>query len=67
MVLMIQTVDKISLSAGFLLEAKKPATYGEHISIDTSLDPDCDPTQSKDFLSLIKFKSIILFYEIFLL
>ncbi|CAF0780001.1 unnamed protein product [Adineta ricciae] len=47
MIIMIQTVDKIPLSAGLLLEAQKPGTYGERIVIDTTPDPDCDPTQGE--------------------
>ena len=47
MIIMIQTVDKIPLSSGFFLEAQKPGTYGERLVIDTTPDPDCDPTQGK--------------------
>jgi len=57
MLLMIETVDKIPLSSGFLLEAKMSDTYGERISIDTTPDPDCDPTRSKKFFSQMRFKS----------
>jgi hypothetical protein len=53
LVLMIQTVDKIPLNAGLLMEAQKPGTYGERITIDTTADPDCDPTTSKDFFPSI--------------
>jgi hypothetical protein len=49
MVLTIQTVDKIPVGAAFLIEAQKPGTYGERIAIDTTADPDCDPTRSKHF------------------
>lgn len=48
LIMTIQTVDKIPLSAGFLLEAKKPGSYGERLSIDTTPDPDCDPTRSEE-------------------
>ncbi|CAF0717260.1 unnamed protein product [Adineta steineri] len=47
MILSIQTVDKVPLSAGLLVEAQKPGTYGDRIAIDTSPDPECDPTQSQ--------------------
>ncbi|CAF3984870.1 unnamed protein product [Rotaria sordida] len=47
MIIMIQTVDKIPLASGFLLEAKQPGTYGERITIDTTADPDCDPTEKQ--------------------
>jgi hypothetical protein len=46
---MIQTFDKILLSAGFLLGSQKPNTYSERITIHTTPHSDCDPTQSKDF------------------
>jgi hypothetical protein len=36
---MIQTVDKIPLSAGFLIEAKKLGSYSERLTIDTTADP----------------------------
>ena len=44
LVLIIHTVDKIPLSAQFLYEAKKPGTYTERFSIDTTPDPECDPS-----------------------
>ena len=47
--LSIQTVDKVPLSAAFLNEAKKPGSYSERFSIDTTADPDCDPTTRKKF------------------
>jgi hypothetical protein len=50
LLLAIQTVDKIPLSVGFLNEAKKPGSYSERLSIDTTADPDCDPTTSKKFI-----------------
>jgi len=40
----IKTPDKIPLGADFLLEAKKPGTYGERISLKAQPDPQCDPT-----------------------
>jgi len=40
----IKTPDKIPLGADFLLEAKKPGTYGERITIKAQPDPQCDPT-----------------------
>ena len=49
----IDTVDKIPLDGGFLLEAQKPGTYGERLTIDTTVDPDCDPDQGK--MSLTSF------------
>ena len=47
-VLSIDTVDKLPLSASFLMEAKKPGGYGERVSVDASPDPDCDPTEGKN-------------------
>jgi len=41
----IHTPDRIPLGAGFLIEAKKPGTYSETITIKAAPDPDCDPTQ----------------------
>lgn len=49
MIVMIQTVDKIPINGGILIEAKKPGTYAERLTIDTNPDPDCDPTQGKVF------------------
>jgi hypothetical protein len=43
---MIQTVGKIPLSTGFLIEAKKPDSYIERLTIDTT----ADPTTSKKFV-----------------
>jgi len=43
----IKTVDKITLSTSFLLEAQKPGTYGQRLIVDASPDPDCDPSQGK--------------------
>jgi hypothetical protein len=43
----VNTVDKIPLSAGFLNEAQKPGTYGERLVLDASPNPDCDPTQGQ--------------------
>jgi hypothetical protein len=47
-IITIKTVDKVPLSSGFLLEAQKPGTYGERISLDTTPDPECDPSQGKN-------------------
>lgn len=47
MVLAIQTVDKIALNGTFLMEAKKPGSFGQRFTIDTTPDPDCDPTTGK--------------------
>ena len=47
MVLAIETVDKIPLNASFLMEAKKPGSFGQRFTIDTTPDPDCDPTTGK--------------------
>jgi hypothetical protein len=47
-ILTIKTVDKIPLSAAFLLEAQQPGTYGERVAVDASPDPDCDPSQGKN-------------------
>lgn len=52
MIVTIKTVDKVPLSAGFLLEAQKPGTYGERLTVDTTPDPDCDPTEGTRSLSL---------------
>ncbi|CAF1521261.1 unnamed protein product [Rotaria magnacalcarata] len=41
----IRTPDHIPLGAGFLIEAKKPGTYNERISVKAEPDPECDPTQ----------------------
>jgi len=41
----IHTPDRIPLGASFLLEAKKPGTYNEQITIKAEPDPQCDPTQ----------------------
>lgn len=43
----VDTVDKIPLSDGFLLEARKAGSFGEKITIDATPDPDCDPVQSR--------------------
>jgi len=43
----IHTPDRIPLGAGFLLEAKKPGTYSEKITVKAEPDPSCDPTQGK--------------------
>jgi hypothetical protein len=61
MVLTIETVDKIPLSASFLMEAKKNGSYAERISIDTTPDPDCNPTESKNFISLTRFIRVFLY------
>ncbi|CAF1464454.1 unnamed protein product [Rotaria magnacalcarata] len=47
LIIAIKTVDKVPLSASFLVEAQKPGTYGERVSVDASPDPDCDPTQDE--------------------
>lgn len=47
MIITIKTVDKVPLSTGFLVEAQKPGMYGDRISLDTTPDPECDPTQGK--------------------
>lgn len=47
-ILDISTIDKIPLSTGFLLEAQKPGSYGQRVSLDASPDPDCDPTQGEN-------------------
>jgi hypothetical protein len=41
----IHTPDHIPLGAGFLLEAQKPGTYNERITVKAEPDPQCDPTQ----------------------
>jgi len=41
----IHTPDHIPLGAGFLLEAQKPGTYTEKITVKAAPDPQCDPTQ----------------------
>jgi hypothetical protein len=41
----IHTPDRIPLGADFLLEAKKPGTYSERITVKAEPDPQCDPTQ----------------------
>jgi hypothetical protein len=41
----IHTPDHIPLGASFLLEAKKPGTYSEKITVKAEPDPRCDPTQ----------------------
>ena len=41
----IHTPDHIPLGAGFLLEAKKPGTYSERVTVKAEPDPQCDPTQ----------------------
>jgi len=41
----IHTPDHIPLGAGFLLEARKPGTYNERITVKAEPDPQCDPTQ----------------------
>jgi len=41
----IECPDKIPVGTGFLLEAKKPGTYSERISVTAKPDPECDPTQ----------------------
>jgi hypothetical protein len=41
----IRCPDRIPLGAGFLLEAKKPGTYSEKITVKAEPDPRCDPTQ----------------------
>jgi hypothetical protein len=41
----IHTPDHIPLGAGFLIEAKKPGTYNERITVKAEPDPQCDPTQ----------------------
>ncbi len=46
----IRTPDRIPLGAAFLLEAKKPGTYSERITVKAEPDPQCDPTQGKIFL-----------------
>jgi len=43
----IHTVDHIPLGGSFLMEAKKPGTYSERISVKAEPDPQCDPTQGK--------------------
>ena len=45
----IHTPDRIPLGASFLLEAKKPGTYSERITVKAEPDPQCDPTQRKTF------------------
>ncbi|CAF0876125.1 unnamed protein product [Adineta ricciae] len=45
LVVEIHTPDHIPLGAGFLLEAQKPGTYNERISVKAEPDPQCDPTQ----------------------
>lgn len=47
MVLAIATVDKIAVNGTFLMEAKKPGSFGQRFTIDTTPDPDCDPTTGK--------------------
>lgn len=47
MLIQIDTVDKIPLSTSFLVEAKKPGSFAQRLSIDTTPDPDCDPTTGK--------------------
>jgi hypothetical protein len=51
MVIMIKTVDKVPLTSGFLLEAQKPGTYGERLTVDTTPDPECDPTRGKEYFN----------------
>ncbi|CAF1020393.1 unnamed protein product [Adineta steineri] len=43
----IHTPDRIPLGAGFLLEAQKPGTYNERITVKAEPDPQCDPTQEE--------------------
>ncbi|CAF0722424.1 unnamed protein product [Rotaria sordida] len=41
----IRTPDHIPLGTGFLLQAQKPGTYNERITVKAEPDPQCDPTQ----------------------
>jgi len=41
----IHCPDRIPLGGSFLLQAKKPGTYSERITIKAEPDPQCDPTQ----------------------
>jgi hypothetical protein len=43
----IHCPDRIPLGASFLLEAKKPGTYTERITVKAEPDPQCDPTQQE--------------------
>jgi len=45
MVVTIHCPDRIPLEGAFLLEAKKPGTYSERITVKAEPDPRCDPTQ----------------------
>ena len=51
LVVEIHTPDRIPLGAGFLLEAQKPGTYNERISVKAEPDPQCDPTQRMQILA----------------
>ena len=64
-VLMIQTVDKIPLSGTFLFESKKPGYYGQRFTVDTTPDPDCDPTEGNDSFSSSELDSEMEFFVIF--
>ena len=41
----IDTVDGIPLDDSFLIEAQPAGQYGERITIEAQVDPDCDPSQ----------------------
>ena len=47
LVIEIQTPDRIPLGDGFLIQAQKPGTYSERLSVKAEPDPQCDPTQRK--------------------
>ena len=53
----IETVDKVPVANAFLLEAQKPGTYGERITLEASRDPDCHPQQGKSYLLFLSKKS----------
>jgi len=41
----IHCPDRIPLGAGFLLQAEKPGTFSQRITVKAEPDPQCDPTQ----------------------
>jgi hypothetical protein len=62
-VVAIHCPDRIPLEGAFLLEAKKPGTYSERITVKAEPDPRCDPTQGK-ILLIPFFKNIYLLFSL---
>ena len=56
LVIDIHTPDHIPLGSGFLMEAKKAGTYNERITVKAEPDPECDPTQGINCLTIFHSK-----------